>query len=378
MKESVEHSAPKIHGSTRAADGAARNRVFFQSKLTINQPGDVYEREADTVADRVMRMTLPAIGESSFFTAKTPLVQPKCQHCEEERKERLRAKSNVQRKCAECEMEEAAIQRKENGHDTPGVDLDFERYTMGLHGRGNPLSAEERHFFEPRFNRDFSNVRVHTGLEASQSAQHIHSLAYTVGNNIVFNRGQYQPHSNQGRRLMAHELTHVVQQRGLMTRKPIQRKPDERTQNAPDSPLWDYIEVIPECPPRARLLNTAVNAYEIDQELYGGKGVDVSLRADFTFDVSYEHLLPEWKTRFKGCVAPEEEIPAEQEVCRADTEYVGNTEITLGRVSAPKGIRLHTTPDVADCDYVGKVGIAARVCASFLLSSSKAAAGNQA
>ncbi|MGK6352091.1 DUF2380 domain-containing protein [Parapedobacter sp. DT-150] len=150
------------------------------------------------------------------------------------------------------------------------------------------------------------------------------------------------------------------QQTGGVRRRSIQRTPD--TQTGSTSILWDVVEVIPACPPRARLLNTAVSAYEIDQELYGGQGIDVSLSEDFTFDVYYDYLLPDWKGRFKGCVAEqEEEIPAEQQVCRADTEYVGNSEMTPGEVTAPKGIRLHTTPDVADCDYVGKIGIAAKV-----------------
>ena len=473
MKQTAGHIAPKTSRTAPFKDGTVRDVVFFQPKLSINQPGDAYEQEADAMAERVMRMAAPEGSDASFFSPKPVVIQRKCKECEEEeRKERLQAQPTVQRKCAECEKEEEHVHRKEIDAHAPEIDSAFERYTAGLGSRGNPLSAEERHFFEPRFNRDFSDVRIHTGVEASQSAQSINALAYTIGNHMVFDDGQYRPQTDAGRRLMAHELTHVVQQNGHVRQKRVQRMPNgisesrqckeydvkfegyinnpkgellyqqggvptksgdqgqplknpdgsnvviphktkiavgdigfgywravcltvpqrknpeifwvragyvqkagesspaksastpsSNTPTAPPSVLWDYIEVIPECPPRARLLNTAVGRQEIVQELYGGQAVDVSLTDDFTFDVHYENLSPVWKPRFKGCVPEEEEIPVEQQVCRADTEYVGNTEITPGRVSAPKGIRLHTTPDVADCDYVGKVGIAAKVFA---------------
>src|SRR5690606_19847635 len=108
----------------------------------------------------------------------------------------------------------------------PAVDEGFERYVSSLDGRGINLSDTERDFFEPRFGHDFSGVRIHTGTEAARSADSIHALAYTVGNNIVFNTGQYQPESDIGRKLMAHELTHTIQQ-GSLARRSVQRMVDE-------------------------------------------------------------------------------------------------------------------------------------------------------
>src|SRR5690606_35000434 len=93
-------------------------------------------------------------------------------------------------------------------------------------GQVTGLSEQERLFFEPRFNHDFSNVRIHTGARATQSARQISARAYTIGNHIVFNEGQYQPHSEQGQRLVAHELTHVVQQGDGMAAKSVQRSTD--------------------------------------------------------------------------------------------------------------------------------------------------------
>jgi hypothetical protein len=91
---------------------------------------------------------------------------------------------------------------------------------------GQPLGAAARAFFEPRFNYDFGRVRVHTDTKAAQSAVDIGARAYTVGSNIVFARGQYSDSTPQGKRLMAHELTHVIQQRDAgPTGALIQRAP---------------------------------------------------------------------------------------------------------------------------------------------------------
>jgi hypothetical protein len=87
-----------------------------------------------------------------------------------------------------------------------------------LQTQGQPLDASARAPFERRFNHDFSRVRVHADGNAASSAHAVNSLAYTVGRDIVFGAGQYDPRSAQGRRLLAHELTHVVQQRALYVR----------------------------------------------------------------------------------------------------------------------------------------------------------------
>lgn len=79
---------------------------------------------------------------------------------------------------------------------------------------GQPLDATTRAFMEPRFGRDFGDVRVHADAQAADSARAVNALAYTVGSDVVFGAGQHQPQSEAGKRLIAHELTHVVQQRG--------------------------------------------------------------------------------------------------------------------------------------------------------------------
>ena len=77
---------------------------------------------------------------------------------------------------------------------------------------GSPLDAETRAFFELRFGRDFSAVRIHADSRAAESARAVNALAYTVGNNIAMGTNQYTPRTEQGKRLLAHELVHVMQQ----------------------------------------------------------------------------------------------------------------------------------------------------------------------
>jgi outer membrane protein OmpA-like peptidoglycan-associated protein len=81
-----------------------------------------------------------------------------------------------------------------------------------LNSSGQPLDGGTRAFMEPRFGHDFSGVRIHTDARAAESARSVNALAYTVGKNVVFGTGQYSPGTSEGRKLLAHELTHVVQQ----------------------------------------------------------------------------------------------------------------------------------------------------------------------
>ncbi len=112
----------------------------------------------------------------------------------------------IQRSCAQCDGEEKAP-------SAPAVSSGLEAVKQG----GSPLTASARSFFEPRFGRDFRDVRVHTGAQAAAAANAINARAFTTGRDIGFNTGEYAPDSHEGRRLLAHELTHVVQQRGTGT-----------------------------------------------------------------------------------------------------------------------------------------------------------------
>ncbi|HEU4837449.1 MAG TPA: DUF4157 domain-containing protein [Pyrinomonadaceae bacterium] len=211
------------------------NVAGIQPKLTVNAANDAYEREADSVADQVMRMSVGSVsasppsiqrmcGSCSNEIEKRP-VQRMCKECDDElhRKETPNISTNadgVQRVCDDCEEE---MQRKESSRAEPALTTAVESQILALHSGGEPLSTQSRSFFEPRFGRDFSAVRVHADVSAATTAQSVNALAYTHGNHIVFGAGQYQPNSSTGRRLLAHELTHVVQQRHAGSSARVQR-----------------------------------------------------------------------------------------------------------------------------------------------------------
>jgi hypothetical protein len=139
----------------------------------------------------------------------------------------------VQRKCADCEAEEKEkpVQRKSNDASHSETTSDFENYVDGLHNSGQNLSENTKSFFENSMGYDFSAVKIHTGSEAANSARSINALAYTSGNHIVFNQNQYDPGTTSGKKLLAHELTHVVQQSPTIQPKFIQRSPENNCNN---------------------------------------------------------------------------------------------------------------------------------------------------
>lgn len=133
------------------------------------------------------------------------------------------AGNTIHRKCDACEEEEEPVQRKAlpSGGGIAAQSPAHVREAIGAGGR--PLDLESRRFFEPRFCHDFSYVRVHTDPRAADSARAVNALAYTAGRDIVFNSGKYAPHTPAGQRLLAHELTHFVQQGSGYAAPGIQR-----------------------------------------------------------------------------------------------------------------------------------------------------------
>ncbi len=187
-------------------------RLTLQAKLTVNTPGDVYEQEADRIADQVIRMPEPV--------AATPPISPGSGSGEH-----LQRSCACGGTCADCtahgeEQLQQHVQRKEapairwhSGHAAPGgaFEAPASVYEV-LRSPGEPLDAATRTFMEPRFGRDFTGVRVHAGTNAARSALQVRAQAYTVGQHIVLDREAHAPGSTAGRQLLAHELTHVVQQ----------------------------------------------------------------------------------------------------------------------------------------------------------------------
>jgi uncharacterized protein DUF4157 len=120
----------------------------------------------------------------------------------------------IQRKCAACEDEEEKLQTKRAAGTTPEVSPQTASRIAGLRGGGEALSPAARSYFEPRFGRDLSAVRLHTGATAAAAAGEVGARAFTVGSDIAFAAGEHRPETQEGKRLLAHELTHTLQQGG--------------------------------------------------------------------------------------------------------------------------------------------------------------------
>ena len=180
-------------------------------KLIIGQPNDIYEQEADRVADEVMRMPLKT-GDNDQSPTGTQSTKPAIQ-----------LKLGCSSANGSPPGEEDILERKIIPHIIRGSDVDSgqssdvtlstESAIRSLPGKGQRLSRSERSFFEPRFGVDFSGVRLHSGTQAGELANTLQAKAFTVGSDIVIGTDQYFPGTSEGRKLIGHELTHVVQQK---------------------------------------------------------------------------------------------------------------------------------------------------------------------
>ncbi len=153
----------------------------------------------------------------------------------------------VQRACSSCqgEEDEARLQMQrafddeleERGAGEPGFEASLHRARAS---GGEPLPEPVRTFMEERFGASFGNVRVHKDAQADSLARDVHARAFTIGRDLFFKQGQFQPSSEQGKRLIAHELTHVLQQQAGMKsvqRDVIQREADPAVEEAADEAL---------------------------------------------------------------------------------------------------------------------------------------------
>jgi hypothetical protein len=195
--------------------------LAIQPKLTINTPGDKYEQEADIMAEKVMRK------EENFAAASG---QPH---------------KSQQRKCASCEeeVEDQGLMRKaENGVGAIAEPSLLSQLNASK-GSGMPLPSSTKGLMENSFGKDLSQVRVHSDQKAIEMSRGIHAKAFTHGNNIYFNTGEFRPHTSVGKRLLAHELAHTIQQGGKISRSTIQR---EEKKEGDEKPVTTKVEVVTE------------------------------------------------------------------------------------------------------------------------------------
>ncbi len=195
MKTSSEKSSASNKGhsaSNQPFFAKAENAGFFaaanpapaiQLKMEVSQPGDAFEQEADKMADKVVRTPTPPMPEKD-----KPQRPPDSKL---EQKEKIQRKANSGTSATGTSVQ-SAIQNKTSG--------------------GQTLSGDVRSFMEPRFGADFSDVRVHHDAESASLNNQLNARAFTYQNHVFFSQGQYQPGSSEGKRLLAHELTHTLQQ----------------------------------------------------------------------------------------------------------------------------------------------------------------------
>lgn len=181
-----------------------------QAKSNSGTEHDPYEAEANDMANSVVQMPASSLSAGS---------------------------ESVQRKCAQCEEETAMrkpitpfVQTKNNGeaHTSPALSNSIN----SSRGGGNKMDGETRSFMESRFGNDFSNVNIHTGNESAMMNRELSAKAFTVGNDIYFNEGEYNPQSGSGKHLLAHELTHTIQQNG------VQKGIQKQAAPVPRKKLW--------------------------------------------------------------------------------------------------------------------------------------------
>lgn len=246
--------------------------MSVQPKLKMGASNDRYEREADTIADKV---TGTGNGEKRAQAAPlastvTPLVQRQEGEKEEEaqakgddeKEEQAQAKGDDDKEEAQAkgeDEEEAQAmalpakpeeKKKEEEKDRPkvmrkpasagprAIRSDIASRIKSARGKGDKLPDETKEFMESRFGTDFSNVNIHTDKNAADLSVSLNAKAFTVGGDVFFNQGRFDPSSTEGKKLIAHELTHTIQQ-GAVEAKPKEQpaqkteKKDEKLASAP-------------------------------------------------------------------------------------------------------------------------------------------------
>ncbi|MDC8005368.1 DUF4157 domain-containing protein [Aureisphaera galaxeae] len=195
--------------------------LVIQKKLTVGASNDPLEAEADRVADRVVGMSDGQVNVGSQSGAL------------------------VQRTYTDFEKEEG-IQMKATSQGGNGgtASSALTQQIQSSKGGGRPMDQGTQSFMETRFGSDFSQVRIHTGPSAQQMSHDLNAKAFTVGNDIYFNAGQYNPNSGEGEHLLAHELTHTIQQKGIQRK--IQKKDGDKEDDGKKKSSFDYKLLPPE------------------------------------------------------------------------------------------------------------------------------------
>jgi Domain of unknown function (DUF4157) len=262
---------PVRHAQPFFSKGSTHSGVV-QTKLNIGQPGDHYEREADHMADKVVqRLSTPSALQAKPLGTVTPIRKKPIFESEAESPEQIQ-------KCAACEQEEKQVQKKPDGSGQQSASPQIESSLNASKGSGSPLPDQTRGQMESSFGADFSKVRIHDNSSAVQMNKNLNAQAFTHGSDIYFGKGKYDTNSKGGQHLLAHELTHVVQQSQDKSQPNIGRKPVSIQRslstlcNAPSSWGMDPALYIP-----IGLLAHLIGSGDYLMKTGGTRGVDVYL-----------------------------------------------------------------------------------------------------
>jgi hypothetical protein len=207
------------------------SQTIIQPSLEIGKEDDEHEKEADQVADKVMRMP-----ESKLLLQKMSNSEPVAKMPES--RPLLQKMGSAKEEEEEKETSPLSIQKKTDGSsDGVFASKNVEQGIQSTKGEGQGLPANVMQEMGSKMNADFSDVKVHTDEKSVEMNKEVGAKAFTSGNDIYFNQGQYNPASGQGKHLLAHELTHTVQQSGNVKRKIQRAETDTRinTSNLKDT-----------------------------------------------------------------------------------------------------------------------------------------------
>ena len=244
------HDLQRLLGNQGVQRMLSANPTIAQAKLTVGAADDAYEQEADRVASEVMSAQGPVGGgdagvqraaeDEEMLQGKRDVqreadeeeIQMKradLQRQEDEEEIQMKRAPEIVQRAAFGEEDEMAAKRIQRAADDGlmgsfDVEGDLENQIQSQKGGGNSLDTGDKSFFESRFGQDFSDVKVHTGGDSDAINRSIGARAFTNGADVFMRGGEYNPGSSSSRELLAHELTHVVQQTGS---KPLQPKRDE-------------------------------------------------------------------------------------------------------------------------------------------------------
>jgi hypothetical protein len=226
--EQKTSSGPFFQSPKGAAVQRKKGTGFFQRKLTVGKPGDIHEKEADSMANQVIQRLATSKEDEKLGThdarmekdkeepmkpvqtKQDPKKKKKGVHKMDDPEKKKKGVHKMDDPKKKKKKAGGMVHKKEENTASPAVAAELEQQS----GKGSPLPADTLAEMSHSFGMDFSHVRIHHDAAAAALCVELNAQAFTHGCDIYFNEGKYNPESVEGKHLLAHELTHVAQQNG--------------------------------------------------------------------------------------------------------------------------------------------------------------------